>query len=293
MPAVPDSIARGPAQRRWREHSVLPGFGLTLGLTLSYTSLLVLIPLAGLLLHSTRLGWGGVWRTVAEPRVLASYRLSFTTALIAAAVNALFGLIVAWTLTRYRFPGRRILDALVDLPFALPTAVSGIALTSLFVPQGWFGRLLAPIGVEVAFRPLGITVALVLIGVPFVVRSLQPAIEELRPELEEAAATLGASRWHCFRRVVLPPLLPALLTGFTLALARGIGEYGSVIFIAGNMPFRNEIAPLLIVTRLEQYDQPGAAAIGTVMLLLSFALLLAIHLLQHLARRRGTRASAS
>jgi sulfate transport system permease protein len=224
---------------------------------------------------------------VLDPRVLASLKLSFGSAFLAAAVNAVFGLIVAWTLTRYRFPGRRLLDALVDLPFALPTAVSGIALTTLFVPTGWFGSRLAPLGIEVAFTKLGIVIALVLIGLPFVVRTVQPAIEDLRIEVEEAAATLGARRGYIFFRVVVPALLPALLTGFALAFARGVGEYGSVIFIAGNMPFATEITPLLIMIRLEQFDYAGAAAIGTVMLVISFLLLLSINLLQLWSRRRS------
>jgi sulfate transport system permease protein len=270
-----------------KEYSILPGFGLSLGLTLTYTSLVVLLPLAGLFLRSSTLGWEAFWTAVLDPRVLASLRLSFGAAFVAASVNAVFGMVVAWTLTRYRFPGRRILDALVDLPFALPTAVSGIALTTLFVPTGWFGSRLAPLGIEVAFTKLGIVIALVLIGLPFVVRTLQPAIEDLRTEVEEAAATLGARRGYIFLRIVLPSLLPALLTGFALAFARGVGEYGSVIFIAGNMPFETEITPLLIMIRLEQYDYAGAAAIGTVMLVVSFLLLLSINLLQHWSRRRS------
>jgi sulfate/thiosulfate transport system permease protein len=268
-----------------RAYSILPGFGLSLGFTLTYVSLLVLLPLAGLLLRSAALGWEGFWDAATEPRVLASYRLSFSTAFLAALVNVVFGFIVAWTLTRYRFPGRRILDALVDLPFALPTAVSGIALTTLFVPEGWFGSRLAALGIEIAFTRAGIVIALVLIGLPFVVRTLQPAIVELRGEVEEAASTLGARRGYTFLRVILPPLVPALLTGFALAFARGVGEYGSVIFIAGNMPFRTEIAPLLIVMRLEQYDYVGATAIGAVMLGISFLLLLSINLLQLWSRR--------
>jgi sulfate transport system permease protein len=272
-------------RRRFREYSILPGFGLSLGLTLTYTSLLVLIPLAALFLRSTSLGWDGFWAVATEPRVLAAYRLSFGASFIAASVNAVFGFIVAWTLTRYRFPGRRIFDALVDLPFALPTAVSGIALTSLFVPNGWFGRILENLGITVAFTPLGVVIALILIGMPFMVRTLQPAIAELPADIEEAAATLGARRGYAFIRVVLPALVPALVTGFTLAFARAIGEYGSVIFIAGNLPFRTEIAPLLIVIRLEQFDYGGAAAIGTIMLLVSFALLLAVNMLQLLSRR--------
>jgi sulfate transport system permease protein len=248
-------------------------------------SLLVLIPLAALFLRSASLGWEEFWSAATEPRVLAAYRLSFAAAFVAACVNAVFGFIVAWTLTRYRFPGRRVLDALVDLPFALPTAVSGIALTALFVPEGWFGRILARLGVTVAFTPVGIVLALVLIGLPFVVRTLQPAIADLASEVEEAAATLGAGRGHTLLRVVLPPLMPALLTGFALSFARGVGEYGSVIFIAGNLPFRTEIAPLLIVSKLEQYDYVGAAAIGTVMLTISFVLLLLVNGLQLWSRR--------
>ncbi len=296
MPPVADPALGGPiatggtraARRdrfRFREYSILPGFGLSLGLTLTYASLLVLIPLAGLFLRSATLGWEEFWRVTTEPRVLASYRLSFGAAFVAAVINSVFGFIVAWTLARYRFPGRRILDALVDLPFALPTAVSGIALTALFVPTGWIGQRLVPLGIQVAFTPIGIVIALVLVGLPFVVRTLQPAIADLRVDVEEAAATLGAGRWLTFRRVVLPALLPASLTGFTLAFARGIGEYGSVIFIAGNMPFSTEIAPLLIVTRLEQYDYAGATAIGAMMLMASFVLLLVINLIQLWARR--------
>jgi sulfate transport system permease protein len=275
---------RGP---RLREHSILPGFGLSLGLTLTYASLLVLIPLGGLFARSASLGWAGFWEAATEPRVLASYRLSFGAAFAAACINGAIGFVIAWTLTRYRFPGRRLLDALVDLPFALPTAVSGIALTALFVPTGWFGRAFERIGIDVAFTPLGIVIALILIGLPFIVRTLQPAIADLAAEVEEAAATLGSRRLHTFRRVTLPALMPALLTGFALAFARGIGEYGSVIFIAGNLPFRTEIAPLLIVMKLEQYDYAGATAIGGVMLIISFTLLLLINLLQLRSRRRS------
>ena len=280
-----ESVAALRPRKRFREYSILPGFGLSLGLTLSYTSLLVLIPLAALFLRSSALGWEGFWAAATDPRVLAAYRLSFGAAFVAAVANAVFGFVVAWSLTRYRFPGRRLLDALVDLPFALPTAVSGIALTSLFVPGGWFGRVLAAAGIEVAFTPAGVVIALILIGMPFMVRTLQPAIADLPTDVEEAAATLGASRLISFARVVLPPLVPAMLTGFTLAFARAIGEYGSVIFIAGNLPFETEIAPLLIVMRLEQFDYGGAAAIGTLMLVASFALLLAVNLLQVLSRR--------
>lgn len=269
-----------------RRHTILPGLGLTLGVTLLYLSLLVLIPLAGLFLRSSALGWEELWREITDPRALAAYRLSFGAAFAAAAVNAVAGSVVAWTLVRYRFPGRRLLDAMVDLPFALPTAVSGIALTSLFAPAGWVGRWLAPLGVQVAFTRLGVVVALTLIGLPFVVRTLQPAVEELAADVEEAAATLGAGRWITFRRVIFPALLPALSTGFALAFARGVGEYGSVIFIAGNLPMRTEITPLLIVIQLEQYDVAGATALGAAMLVVSFALLLAINLLQRWGHRR-------
>lgn len=269
-----------------KRYSVLPGFGLTLGFTLLYASLMVLIPLAGLFLKSATLGWGELWQQITAPRALASYRLSLGASLVAAAVNLVFGFIVAWVFVRYRFTGRRVLDALVDLPFALPTAVSGIALTRLFVEQGWFGRFLVPLGIEVAFHRLGIVVALIFIGIPFVVRTLQPAIEELAGELEEAAATLGAGRWHTFRRVIFPALLPASITGFALAFARALGEYGSVVFIAGNMPMRTEIVPLLIIIELEQYDYAGATALGATMLVLSFLLLLLINLLQLWGRRR-------
>lgn len=270
-----------------RRESILPGFGLTLGFAMVYASLLVLLPLAGLFVQSATLGWGELWTKVTEPRALTAYGLSLGASLVAAVVNLLFGFVVAWVLVRYRFPGRRILDALVDLPFALPTAVSGIALTTLFVERGWFGKVLSPLGIEVAFSRLGIIVALVFIGIPFVVRTLQPALEELSHELEEAAATLGAGRAQTFRRVLLPTLLPAMLTGFSLAFARAVGEYGSVIFIAGNMPMRTEIVPLLIVIKLEQYDYAGATALGATMLVLSFLLLLAINLVQAWGRRRA------
>ncbi len=271
---------------RARRRRLLPGFGLTLGTSMLYLSLVVLVPLAALVVRSATLGWGGFLEKVTAPRALAALRLSFGAALAAAAVNAAAGPLVAWTLSRYRFPGRRLLDAMVDLPFALPTAVSGIALTTLFAPQGWLGRPLAALGLPVAFTPLGIIIALVLIGLPFVVRTLQPAIEELPAEIEEAAATLGAGRWTTVRRVLVPQLLPPLATGFALAFARAVGEYGSVIFIAGNLPGRTEIAPLLIVIQLEQYDYAGAAALGTTMLALAFLLLLAINLLQAWSRRR-------
>ncbi|HUL02376.1 MAG TPA: sulfate ABC transporter permease subunit CysT [Gemmatimonadales bacterium] len=271
-----------------RSASVLPGFGLALGFTVSYLGLLVLIPLATIFVKSAALGCGGLWRTVTAPRVLASYRLSLTAALLAAVVSVVFGLIVAWVLARYPFPGRRLVDALIDLPFALPTAVAGIALTTLYAPTGWVGRLLAPLGLKVAFAPLGIVVALTFIGLPFVVRTLQPVLEDLEPEVEEAAASLGASRWDVLRRVLFPAIRPALTTGFTLAFARAVGEYGSVVFISGNLPMRTEIAPLLVMTKLEQFDYAGAAAIAVVLLLISFVLLLAINLQASARRRAGT-----
>jgi sulfate transport system permease protein len=264
---------------------VLPGFGLTLGFTLSYLSLIVLIPLAALLLKSTGADAKQLWSALGDPRVIASYRLSFGASAVGALVNAVFGMIVAWVLVRYTFPGKRVVDAMVDLPFALPTAVSGITLTTLYAPNGWIGRWCDAAGIPVAYTPLGITVALVFIGLPFVVRTLQPAIEDLEPELEEAAASLGATRWQTFWRVILPTILPALLAGFAMAFARGLGEYGSVVFISGNMPMKTEIAPLLIVTKLEQYDVVGACAIAVVMLGVSFVLLLVINFLQWWSRR--------
>jgi len=269
-----------------RVRSVIPGFGLTLGFTLLYLGLIVLIPLSATFIRAAGLGWDGIWQVVTSPRVLASYHLTFGASLIAALVNLLFGLLVAWVLVRYRFPGRRLVDALVDLPFALPTAVAGIALTALYAPNGWLGSLLAPLGIKVAFTPLGVVVALIFIGLPFVVRTVQPVLEDAEAELEEAAASLGASRLTTFRRVILPTIWPALLTGFTLAFARALGEYGSVIFIAGNLPFVSEITPLLIITKLEQYDYAGATAIAASMLTLSFLLLLPINLLQAWGRRR-------
>ncbi|MFO1060581.1 MAG: sulfate ABC transporter permease subunit CysT [Dongiaceae bacterium] len=268
-----------------RRPSVIPGFGLTLGFTLTYLCLIVLIPLAGLVLRPVEIGWSGFWQTVSAPRVLAALRLSFGAALAAAAINGVFGLIVAWVLTRYRLPGQRLIDALVDLPFALPTAVAGIALTALYAPNGWIGRWLEPLGVKVAFTPLGVVMALTFIGLPFVVRTLQPVLQDLDSEVEEAAHCLGASRAQTFLMVILPSIMPALLTGFALAFARAVGEYGSVIFIAGNMPMVSEIAPLLIVIKLEQFDYAGAASIGVVMLAASFVLLLAINLLQRWGRR--------
>ncbi|MBK7772307.1 MAG: sulfate ABC transporter permease subunit CysT [bacterium] len=252
-------------------------------------SVVVVIPLTGLFVRSAGLGFGGVWETVTEPRVLAACRLSFGASLIAAAINAVIGFLVAWTLVRYEFPGKRIVDALVDLPFALPTAVSGIALTALFAPQGWVGRLLAPLGLPVAFTPLGVTVALIFIGLPFVVRTLQPALMDLDAEVEEAAAVLGAGRLQILGRVILPTVLPALLTGFALAFARAVGEYGSVVFISGNLPNKTEIAPLLIVAQLEQYDYEGATAIAVLLLVISFSMLLLINALQRWSGRRHLR----
>ena len=265
---------------------IIPGFGLTFGYTMLYLSLIVLIPLSAAFIRGFGLGWEHFWEVVTAPRVLASLRLSFGAALIAAAVDAFFGLIVAWVLTRYEFPFKGIVDAMVDLPFALPTAVAGIALTTLYAPSGWLGGALLPLGIKVAYTPLGIVVALLFIGLPFVVRTLQPVIEELDQEVEQAAATLGASAWQTFARVSLPALWPPLLTGFALAFARAVGEYGSVIFIAGNRPMKSEIAPLLIITKLEQYDYAGATAIAVVMLMLSFLLMLAINALQGWALTR-------
>jgi sulfate/thiosulfate transport system permease protein len=275
--------ARGLALKK---PSALPGFGLALGFTLTYLGLIVLIPLGGLVLKSATLGLTGFLDVVTGPRTLAALRLSFVTALIAAATNAVFGVIIAWVLIRYRFPGRRLLDAFVDLPFALPTAVAGIALTALYAPNGWIGSLLEPLGIKVAYTPLGITIALIFIGLPFVVRTVQPVLEEFDRELEEASATLGANRRQTVFLVMLPTLLPAILTGFALALARAVGEYGSVIFIAGNMPYVSEIAPLLIIIRLEEFGYAQAAAIGTAMLLISFAILLFVHLVQAWSRKR-------
>lgn len=267
--------------------SPLPGFLPTLGYTVSCLTLLVLLPLAALVLRAARMDLSSFAATVLDVRALAAYRLSLTASLSAGVLNAVFGFVVAWVLVRYRFPGRRLLDAMVDLPFALPTAVSGIVLTTILAPAGVIGSLLAPLGVRIAYTPLGITLALTLIGLPFVVRAVQPALEDLDPDGEEAAACLGASRAAVFRRVVLPPLLPALLSGFAMSFARALGEYGSVIFIAGNMPMRTEIVPLLIVTKLEQYDYAGATAIATVMLIASFLMLLLINLLQAWSRQHG------
>ncbi|MDP0498478.1 MAG: sulfate ABC transporter permease subunit CysT [Verrucomicrobiota bacterium JB022] len=264
----------------------LPGFGLTLGLTLSYLGLVVLIPLSALFLKASGLGLGGLWAELSQPRVLAALRLSFLTAFIAGLVNVVGGTAVAWVLTRYQFPGRRLVDAAIDLPFALPTAVAGISLTALYARNGWFGSVLEPLGLKVAFAPAGIVIALIFIGLPFAVRTVQPVLENFEAELEEASATLGASRSQTIRRVILPALLPAILTGFALSFARGVGEYGSVVFISGNMPMRTEIAPLLIITQLEQYSYEGATAIAVAMLVVSFLCLFVINLLQRWASRR-------
>ena len=272
----------------FRPRGVLPGFGLTLGFSVLYLSLIVLIPLGALLLKTAGLTWEEFWTIVTAPRVLASYRLSFGASLAAALINLVSGLLVAWVLVRYTFPGRKLLDALVDLPFALPTAVAGIALTALYAPNGWIGRYLAPYDLKVAYTPLGVTIALTFISLPFVVRTVQPVLQEMESELEEAAASLGAFRWQTFIRVILPTLTPALLTGFALAFARALGEYGSVVFISGNMPMKTEIVPLLIITKLEQYDYSGATAIATVMLLASFVLLLLINVLQWWSGARRT-----
>jgi sulfate transport system permease protein len=271
----------------FKRHSVLPGFNLALGFTLLYLSLIVLIPLSAAFIRTAALSWPDFWAAVTTPRVMASYRLTFGASLGAASLNAVFGLLVAWVLVRYRFPGKQIVDALVDLPFALPTAVAGIALTALYAGNGWIGRWFEPFGIKIAFTPLGVFVALTFIGLPFVVRTVQPVLADVEPELEEAAATLGASRLQTFTRVIYPTLLPALVTGFALAFARAVGEYGSVIFIAGNMPMVSEITPLLIITKLEQYDYAGATALAVVMLVISFVLLLVINWLQWWSRRRG------
>ncbi|MEJ7137074.1 sulfate ABC transporter permease subunit CysT [Amphibiibacter pelophylacis] len=273
-------------------HRVLPGFRLTLGYTLVYLALIVLIPLGVLALYTAQMTWGEFWAAVTDGRALASYRLTLGASLAAALVNAVFGLLIAWVLVRYNFPGRRLVDALVDLPFALPTAVAGIALTALLAGNGWLGQYLEPLGIKLAFTPAGVVIALIFIGLPFVVRTVQPVLEELEPELEEAATTLGATRGQIFTRVLLPALLPALLTGFALAMARGMGEYGSVIFIAGNMPYVSEITPLIIISKLEQYDIAGATAVAVVMLLASFVMLLAINALQGWQRQRHSGAHA-
>lgn len=262
------------------KRNALPGFNLTMGLTVLYLSLVVLIPLSALVIKSASLGWSGFWASAWTPRIVASYKLTIFTAFAAAVANAFFGLLVAWTLVRYEIPFKKVIDAMIDLPFALPTAVSGIALTAVYAETGWIGQYLAPLGIRVAFTPLGIIVAMVFIGIPFVVRTVQPAIEEIDREQEEASASLGASRLQTFYKVILPSILPALLTGFALSFARALGEYGSVVFISGNMPMKTEIASLLIVTKLEQFDTAGATAIATMMLVASFVMLLAINVLQ-------------
>ena len=280
-------LGRGGHGQRGRAPRVIPGFGQTLGFSLTYLSLLVLIPLAALFLKAGTLSWDQFVAAVTAPRVLASYRLSLGASAVAALVNGVFGVIVAWVLTRYPFPGRRLVDAMVDLPFALPTAVAGIALTAIYAPTGWLGAPLSQLGLKVAFAPLGIFVALTFIGIPFVVRTVQPVLEELDASVEEAAAVLGATRWQTFRRVIFPALLPALLTGFALAFARGVGEYGSVVFISGNMPFKTEIAPILIVARLEEFAYGEATAIAVVLLVISFTLLVSINLLESWSRRHA------
>jgi len=268
-----------------RHNNVLPGFGITLGFTIFYLSVIVLIPLSALIFKTMGLTWGEFISTVTAPRVMASYKVTFGAALIAAVINAVFGVLVAWVLVRYKFPGRKIVDALVDLPFALPTAVAGITLATIYSSNGWVGRYLEPLGIKIAFTPLGITLAMTFIGLPFVVRTVQPVIEEIEVELEEAAVCLGANRWQTLTRVIFPMLFPSILTGFALSFARGVGEYGSIIFIAGNMPMVSEITPLLIITKLEQFDYRGATAIACVMLLMSFVLLLVVNLLQKWSRR--------
>ncbi|MEJ8853035.1 sulfate ABC transporter permease subunit CysT [Variovorax robiniae] len=287
-PAAPLSLAGAPrASRR-----VLPGFNLTLGYTILYLSLIVLLPLSALVFKTFTLSWEQFWAAVSAPRVVHSYKLTFGASLIAALVNLVFGLLVAWVLVRYKFPGKRIVDALVDLPFALPTAVAGISLTALLAGNGWVGQYLEPHGIKLAFTPAGIVIALIFIGLPFVVRTVQPVLEDTEKELEEAATSLGATRFQTFTKVILPSITPALLTGFAMAFARAIGEYGSVIFIAGNMPMVSEITPLIIIGKLEQYDYAGATAVALMMLLFSFVLLLVINGLQAWQRRRSTGAMA-
>jgi sulfate/thiosulfate transport system permease protein len=282
------SLAEHQAARgfRWKQPSVIPGFGLTFGFSLFYLGFIILIPLTGLAWRSAELGWPEFFRITTDPRVVAALWTSTWTSLAAASVNVVFGVLVAWVLVRYRFPGRRIVDAAVDLPFALPTAVAGIALTAIYAPNGWVGQLFQPLGWRIAYTPIGIVIALIFIGLPFVVRTVQPVMEEISREVEEASATLGASRWQTATRVILPGLAPAILTGFALAFGRAVGEYGSVIFIAGNIPFVSEIAPLLIVIRLEEFNYPAATAIGALMLILAFVVLLTINLIQAWSRRR-------
>ena len=289
--SVPQSSSTSQSvKRRQKRTHALPGFSLSLGYTIVYLSLIVLIPLASIFITTSHLGWSAFIHTITQPRVVSSYRVSFGISLFAAIFNTIFGLLLAWSLVRYSFFGKRLVDALVDLPFALPTAVTGITLATIYAKDGWLGRWLEPLGIKVAYTPLGIGVALIFIGIPFVVRTVQPILEDLDTELEEAAASLGAQRWQIFRHVILPMLWPALLTGFALSFARAIGEYGSVIFIAGNIPMVSEITPLMIISKLEQYDYNGATAIALVMLLVSFALLLLINLLQAWSSKRIGRA---
>jgi sulfate transport system permease protein len=272
-----------------KKHSVLPGFNLTMGFTLLYLSLIVLIPLSATFIKSATLGLDGFWNNITAPRVVASYKLTFSASLLGAAINTVFGLLVAWVLVRYEFFGKKLVDALVDLPFALPTAVAGISLATIYSTKGWIGQFFAPLGIKIAFTPLGVVIALTFIGLPFVVRTVQPVLEEFEVELEEAAASLGATRWQTFTKVIFPSIWPALLTGFALAFARAVGEYGSVIFIAGNIPMKSEITPLLIITKLEQYDYAGATALATSMLIVSFVLLLAINILQWWTQHRHSK----
>ena len=283
------STALSAPQRTRAPRRAIPGFGLTLGFSIFYLSVIVLIPLAGVFFKSAGLGLDGLWSVITSPRVLAALRLSFGAALIAALVNVVFGSIVAWAFVRYEFPGKRLFDAFIDLPFALPTAVAGIALTALYSPNGWIGALLTPLGIKVAYTPLGIIVAMTFIGLPFIVRTVEPVLREVEKDLEEAAATLGANRFQTIFRVIAPAVLPSLVTGFALAFARAVGEYGSVIFIAGNFPMISEIAPLLIIIKLEEFDYRGATAVAAAMLVISFVMLLAINLLQAWSRRRGER----
>jgi sulfate/thiosulfate transport system permease protein len=276
-----------PIPKTMRRRSVIPGFGLTMGFTLTYMSLLVLIPFVAMFAKALELSWAELWALVSSERAVASYRLSFGASLIAAVINLFFGVLTAWALVRYEFPGKRVIDALVDLPFALPTAVAGIALTGIYATTGWVGQYFEPFGIRISYTAIGVIIALTFIGLPFVVRTVQPVMQDLEAEIEEAAATLGATRWQTFRRVLLPSLLPAILTGFAMAFARAVGEYGSVVFIAGNIPFRTEITPLLIIIKLEQYDFAGAAALGCVMLLFAFSMLLVINMLQVWSGTRG------
>lgn len=271
--------------KKRKKKNVLPGFGLSMGITTLYISLLILIPLSMIFIETSKLSWGEFWKVVTSARMMHAYKISFTTAFAAAFLNAIFGFIIAWVLVRYTFPGKRIIDGIIDLPFALPTAVAGIALTTLYAPNGWIGQFFADLGIKISFTPIGITIALMFIGLPFVVRMVQPVLENLEKEVEEAATSLGASKRLTFTKVIFPEVLPALLAGFSLAFARGLGEYGSVVFIAGNMPMKTEIAPLMIMTKLEQFDYAGATAIATVMLVISFICLIIINLLQKWSRR--------